>query len=90
MVFRKTGSENLSQNRIYRCAPLRVTYFFSNHRVVITPNAMIGEWRNCFESAPGANVSWWSQCIDGREWVGGDGGGGGVWLEGQEEGGREG
>ena len=44
------GSENLSQNRIYRCAPLGVTEcgLFCN---VIAPNAMIGEWRNCFESA---------------------------------------
>ena len=42
--------------------------FFAFHRVVnvvIAPNAMVGEWRNCFERAPGANVSW-SQCLDGR------------------------
>ena len=34
--------------------------------VVIAPNALIGEWLNCFESVPGANVQWWSQCMDGR------------------------
>ena len=84
--FSKMGSETLSQNRIYRCAPLRVTQcglFFAIHRVVnvvIAPNAMIGEWRNCFESVPRANVQWWSQCMDGQS--GSDGGGGGVWLEG--------
>ena len=27
-------------------------------------NATMGEQGNYFESAPGANVSWWSQCID--------------------------
>ena len=33
--------------------------FFDIHRVVnvvIAPNAIMGEQRNCFESAPGANV----------------------------------
>ena len=30
------------------------------------PNAMIGEWRNCSESVPGANVQWLSQCMDGQ------------------------
>ena len=44
------------------------SFFFAIHRVVnvvIAPNAMIGECRNCFESVPGANVQWWSQGMDG-------------------------
>ena len=46
-----------------------MVFFLAIHRVVnvvIASNAVIGEWRSCFESAPGANVSWWSQCMDGR------------------------
>ena len=31
---------------------------------------MIDEWRNCFESAPGANVSWWFSMYRRPEWVG--------------------
>ena len=48
-VLAKWGSENLSQNRIYRCSPLRVMdcgLFFATHRVVnvvMVPNAMIDE-----------------------------------------------
>ena len=59
--------ENLSQNRIYRCSSHN--FFFAIYRVVNVvnaPNAIIGEWRNCFESVPGANVRWWSQYMDGR------------------------
>ena len=54
---------------VHRCASHNVVFFLAIHRVVnvvIASNAMIGEWRSCFESAPGANVSWWSQCMDGR------------------------
>ena len=44
------GSEILSQNRICRCCIHRVV------NVVIVPNAMISEWRNCFESAHRSSV----------------------------------
>ena len=54
-VLAKWRQTFLSQNHIYPCAPLRAA-----------PNAMMDEWRNYFESAPRANVSWWSQCVDGR------------------------
>ena len=79
-------SEILSQNHIYPCAPLRGMYFFLQVRVVnvvIAPNAMLGELRKYFESAPRAKVSWWSQCMDGwsgwRWWWWW-----GVWLGGEE------
>ena len=49
---------------MYPCARNAVSvFFFAIHRVVnvvIAPNAMMGEKRNFFASAPGANVSWWS------------------------------
>ena len=68
-----------------------MVFFFAIHRVVnvvMVPNAMIGEYRNCFESAPGANVSWWSQCMDG--WRGRNGGGGACGWEEKEGGEGEG
>ena len=43
--------------------------------VVIAPNAMVGEWRNCFESRS-VVVSMYGR----PEWVGCDGGGRCVWL----------
>ena len=56
-------------------------HFFAIHRVVnvvIAPNAMMDAKRNHFESAPRANVSWWSPCMDGRSgW--GDGRGFSSW-----------
>ena len=85
--FSKMGSENLSQNRISRCALLRVTECVFLHFIVLWMLWLL-QTRWLMNGAPRANVSWWSQCMDGRSgwewwwWC--------VWLEGQEEGRREG
>ena len=56
-----------------------MVFFFAIHRVVnvvIAPNAMIGEWRNCFECAPGATFRGGLKVLTAG--VGGGDGGGGV------------
>ena len=72
----------------HRCASHNVV-FFAVHRVVnvvMAPKVMMGEQRNYFESVPGASVQWWVLMRGRLEWVGCDGGGGGVWLQVEEEG----
>ena len=49
---------------------------------------MMDELRKYLESAPGANVSWWSQVCGRLEWVGCDGDGGACGWK--ERGGEEG
>ena len=55
-------------------------------RVVIASNAMIGERRNFLRSAPGPNSQRFVVLNVWTAGVGGGDSGGGVWLEGEEEG----
>ena len=64
MGFKQNGvrrTESKSNSSLFTAARhiMWSFFFFASHRVVnvvIAPNAMIGEQRTCFESAPRSNV----------------------------------